>query len=131
MLGKALFGLSNWRIVGVPVSDSIEYFHKELRELERETTRQFKLNLAESDTPIDLLEGYIGEGYAIPTPEAIETTRKLAKMEGILLDPTYTSKGMTGTIDAIKQNKVRDGAIPVFIHTGGVFGLFARRDLFS
>src|SRR3954468_1516962 len=33
MLGKALFRLDNWRIVAVPVSDSIDYFQKELREL--------------------------------------------------------------------------------------------------
>jgi D-cysteine desulfhydrase len=131
MMGEALFGPSNWRIVGVPVSDSLEYFHKELRELERETTRQFKLNLCEEDTPIELLEGFIGEGYAIPYPVAVETTRMLARSEGILLDPTYTSKGMTGAIAAVKERKVRDGAVPVFIHTGGVFGLFARRDLFA
>jgi D-cysteine desulfhydrase len=131
MMGKALFKLDSWRIVGVPVSDNLEYFHKELRELERETTRQFKLGLEESQTPIELIDGFIGEGYAIPYPQAIETTRLLAKSEGVLLDPTYTSKAMTGMLAAIREGRIRRGAVPVFIHTGGVFGLFARRDLFS
>jgi D-cysteine desulfhydrase len=130
MLGKALLGLERWRIVGVPVSDSVEYFQKELRDLERQTVREFNLRLDEAVTPIDLLGGYIGNGYAIPYPDAVETTRLLARTEGILLDPTYTAKAMTGMIGAIRTGGVRAGAVPVFIHTGGVFGLFARRDLF-
>jgi D-cysteine desulfhydrase len=129
MVGKALFGLENWRIVGVPVSDSLDYFRKELRELERATSRDFKLNLAEAQTPIELIDGFIGEGYAIQYPAAIETTRLLARREGVILDPTYTSKGMTGAIATIRAGGVRRGAVPVFIHTGGAFGLFARRDL--
>ena len=130
MLGKALFGLKNWRMVGVPVSDSIEFFQKELRSLERETTAKFSLGVTESDTPIDLIDGFIGEGYAIPYPDAIATIKLLATTEGIILDPTYTSKAMTGTIATIRAGKVRPGAVPVFIHTGGAFGLMARRDLF-
>ena len=104
---------------------------KELRDLERATTRQFQLNLDESQTPIDLIDGFIGEGYAIPYPEAVATTKTLARREGVLLDPTYTAKAMTGTIATIRSGGLRPGAIPVFIHTGGVFGLFARRDLFA
>jgi D-cysteine desulfhydrase len=131
MLGKALFGLENWRMVGIPVSDSVEYFHKELRDLERATSAQFRLGLEEAQTPIELIDGFIGEGYAIPFPAAVETIRLLARTEGVLLDPTYTSKAMTGMIETIKNGGVRPGAVPVFIHTGGAFGLMARRDLFQ
>jgi D-cysteine desulfhydrase len=130
MLGKAVFGLDKWRMVGVPVSDSVEFFQKDLRELIDKTTREFGLNVTESQTPIELIDGFIGEGYAIPYPEAIETTRLLARSEGVLLDPTYTSKAMTGMIATIRRGGVRAGAVPVFVHTGGAFGLMARRDLF-
>jgi 1-aminocyclopropane-1-carboxylate deaminase/D-cysteine desulfhydrase-like pyridoxal-dependent ACC family enzyme len=37
MLGKALFGLDNWRMVGVPVSDSLDYFRREIRQLINQT----------------------------------------------------------------------------------------------
>ena len=133
MLGKALFGLDQWRMVGIPVSDSVEYFQKELRQLVGETVEQFKLDVTEAQTPIELIDGFIGEGYAIPFREAIETTHLLARSEGVLLDPTYTSKAMCGAIAAIRGRAgggVRPGAVPVFIHTGGAFGLMARRDLF-
>jgi D-cysteine desulfhydrase len=132
MLGKALFGLENWRMVGIPVSDSIEYFQKELRELVAQTSKQFGLNVTEAQTPIELIDGFIGEGYAIPYPDAIATTQLLAEKEGILLDPTYTSKAMTGMLATIRRaGGVRAGAVPVFVHTGGAFGLMARRDLFA
>jgi D-cysteine desulfhydrase len=130
MLGKALFGLESWRVVGVPVSDSIDYFRREIRDLISRTVSEFQLELNESQTPLELLDGFIGDGYAIPYPAAVETTKLLARHEGIILDPTYTSKGMTGMLGAIGAGGVRDGAVPLFVHTGGAFGLFARRDLF-
>jgi 1-aminocyclopropane-1-carboxylate deaminase/D-cysteine desulfhydrase-like pyridoxal-dependent ACC family enzyme len=37
---------------------------------------------------------------------------------------------MTGTIDTIGKGGVRPDAIPLFIHTGGIFGLMAKRELF-
>jgi D-cysteine desulfhydrase len=57
-------------------------------------------------------------------------TRDARRREGILLDPTYTSKAFCGFADAIRNGGVRAGATPVFVHTGGAFGLMARRDLF-
>ena len=77
-----------------------------------------------------MIDGFIGEGYAIPYPAALETVKLLATSEGVLFDPTYTAKAMAGAIATIKIGGVRSGALPVFIHTGGIFGLLARRDLF-
>lgn len=131
ILGKALFGCENWRIAGIAVSDTVESLTNDIRDLERRTVAEFKLGLSESDTPIELLDGFIGEGYAIPYPEAVETVRLLARTEGLLLDPTYTAKAMTGMLATIRNGGVRRGATPVFLHTGGAFGLMARRDLFA
>lgn len=131
MLGRALLKCDNWRVVGVPVSDSVAYFQKELRDLERATNEAFHLGLNESEAPIELIDGFIGDGYAIPYPAAIDTLKLLARKEGILLDPTYTAKGMTGMLETIRGVSLRPGAIPLFVHTGGAFGLMARRDLFS
>ena len=129
MLGRALLGCEKWRILGVPVSDSVEYFHSSLRQLERGTVDQFALELTEAQTPIELVDGFIGEGYAIPYPEAVETTRLLGRSEGIVLDPSYTSKGMTGMLSSLKDQP--SDRVPVYVHTGGSFGLFARRDLLA
>ena len=130
ILGKALFRCEKWRIIGVPICDSAPFFMEDVRQLIDQTIVKHELDLREFDTPIELLDGFIGEGYALPYAESIETLNTVARTEGILLDPTYTSKAMTGMVDAIAKQKVRKGATPVFIHTGGVFGLMARRDLF-
>jgi D-cysteine desulfhydrase len=117
-------------VLGVPVSDSVEYFRRELRRLERETVAEYGLELEEPETPIELIDGFIGDGYAIPYPGEVETIRLLARTEGLLLDPTYTGKAMTGVLEHLKAERGRREATPVFIHTGGAFGLMARRDLF-
>lgn len=129
MLGRALLGCNNWRILGVPVSDSAEYFHKSLRELERSTVEQFSLDLSPEQTPIELVDGFIGEGYAVPFPKAVDTIKLLGRSEGIILDPSYTSKGMTGMLANLKNQPPE--RLPVYIHTGGAFGMFARRDLLT
>jgi len=131
MIGRALFASDNWRIVGIPVSDSVEFFKKDLRDLERRTNAEYQLGLSEDQTPIELIDGFIGEGYAIPYPAALETVKLLARLEGVLFDPTYTAKAVTGAIATIQRGGLRNGALPVFIHTGGIFGLLARRDLFE
>ncbi|MGI9428771.1 MAG: 1-aminocyclopropane-1-carboxylate deaminase/D-cysteine desulfhydrase [Bythopirellula sp.] len=127
MLGRALLGLDHWRILGVPVSDSVDFFQQSLRELERAAVDQFRLDLSPAQTPIELIDGFIGEGYAIPYPEAVETIRLLGRTEGIVLDPSYTSKGVTGMLASIQDRPAE--RLPVYIHTGGSFSLFARRDL--
>ena len=68
---------------------------------------------------------YVGAGYGIPSPEALEALRLLASTEGIVLDPVYTSKGFAGLIDHIRKGRLRAGERVVFVHTGGTPALFA------
>jgi D-cysteine desulfhydrase len=131
ILGRALFDAQHVRVWGIPVSDSLPFFQADIRKLLDDTIAQFELGLTVKETPIDLIDGSIGEGYAIPTPAALKTLKLVARTEGILLDPTYTAKAMSGFLDFVKAGRVRAGALPVFVHTGGVFGLMARRDLFE
>ena len=41
---------------------------------------------------------FIGEGYAIPYPAAVETIKLLAKTEGILLDPARVETTIAGHV---------------------------------
>jgi L-cysteate sulfo-lyase len=67
---------------------------------------------------------YVGSGYGFSTPASIEAIKTLARLEGILLDPVYTGKGMAGFIDLVKKGQFRKGQNIVFLHTGGSVGLF-------
>ena len=130
ILGAALLQPNNVRVIGVPICDSVQFFHQDVRRLVSETVEKYELGLTAEQTPVELVGGFIGEGYAIAYPAAIEMLKLVARTEGVLLDPTYTSKAILGTVETIKRGGLRAGARALFVHTGGVFGLMARRDLF-
>jgi D-cysteine desulfhydrase family pyridoxal phosphate-dependent enzyme len=69
--------------------------------------------------------GFIGAGYAVPTPEALDAIRLLARTEGIACDPVYSGKALAALVTAARAGDV-DGAT-VFWHTGGYHALFADR----
>ena len=74
---------------------------------------------------------YVGEGYGIPNEGTIEAIRMMARLEGILLDPVYSGKGMAGLIDLIRTGHFKRGQNVVFLHTGGSVGLFGYTDFFD
>jgi L-cysteate sulfo-lyase len=71
---------------------------------------------------------YIGKGYGFPTPGTIEAINLLARLEGILLDPVYSGKGMAGLIDLVRNGVFKKTETVVFIHTGGSAALFGYAD---
>jgi hypothetical protein len=70
-------------------------------------------------------DAYVGEAYGRPTPAGTEAINLLAQTEAILLDPVYSSKGMSELIDHIRSGKVGKDETVVFVHTGGNPALFA------
>lgn len=68
---------------------------------------------------------YVGQGYGFPAPDTIEAIETLARLEGILLDPVYSGKGMAGLIDLTRKGFFKKGQNIVFLHTGGSVGLFS------
>jgi 1-aminocyclopropane-1-carboxylate deaminase/D-cysteine desulfhydrase-like pyridoxal-dependent ACC family enzyme len=73
-------------------------------------------------------EGYIGDGYGIPTTACLEAIRLLACNEGIFLDPVYSDKAMAGMIDHIRRGGIAPTETVAFLHTGGSPALFAQVD---
>jgi D-cysteine desulfhydrase/L-cysteate sulfo-lyase len=72
--------------------------------------------------------GFTGAGYKTLTPEGLEALDLVARLEGVLLDTTYTAKAMAGLLDHIRTGNVRPGDSVVFIHTGGTPVLFAEAE---
>ena len=77
---------------------------------------------------ITSLLDYVGEGYAILTDEARDAMRLVGRLEGILLDPVYSSKAMAGLIDHARTGRIAASQNVVFLHTGGTPALFAYAD---
>ena len=70
-------------------------------------------------------QGFIGEGYGIPTEPALEAIDLLARTEAILLDPCYTSKAMAALIAHVRGGELTPAETVVFLHTGGMPALFS------
>jgi D-cysteine desulfhydrase family pyridoxal phosphate-dependent enzyme len=71
-------------------------------------------------------QGFIGEGYGIPTPGGLEAIDLLARTEAILLDPVYTSKGFAALLAHVRAGDIPPTDTIVFLHTGGMPALFTR-----
>jgi L-cysteate sulfo-lyase len=74
---------------------------------------------------------YVGSGYGLPTPGMVEAVTMVARLEGILLDPVYSGKGMAGLIDLCRKGQFKKGDNVVFLHTGGAVALYGYTDSFK
>ena len=83
------------------------------------------------DTRVHYHMGFLGEGYAHPTPEGEEAILTFARAEGILLEHIYSAKAFACFLD-LARRRVFPAAEPVcVIHTGGVPALFSQFDEFQ
>lgn len=70
---------------------------------------------------------HFGDGYGAPTASCREALDLCARLEGLLLDPVYSGKGMAGLVAAVRGGGVPDEGRIVFIHTGGLPALLTPR----
>lgn len=68
-----------------------------------------------------------GPAYGEGSPESWAALDLVARLEGLLLDPVYTAKGMAGALADLRSDPAGDAQV-VFVHTGGVPALFAYPD---
>jgi D-cysteine desulfhydrase len=66
-------------------------------------------------------------GRADVRQEELETVVRLARLEGLVLDPVYTAKAFGGLVDRLKRDPRQFGARVCFVHTGGIFSVFPFR----
>jgi len=71
-----------------------------------------------------VLDGYVGAGYGKASPEVFDLIRDLTRLEGVVLDPVYTGKAFLGMLAELARGRFDDCDDLVFIHTGGIFGVF-------
>lgn len=64
-------------------------------------------------------QGFIGDGYGLPTPEGLEAMRLAARTEALVLDPTYTAKGLAALVAHVRSSELGADDTVVFLHTGG------------
>ena len=78
-----------------------------------------------TDDDVHNSDDYVGEDYGSLTPECVDALKLMAQTEGIFLDPSYTSKALSGLIDHIQKGRISSEETVIFLHTGGTPALFA------
>lgn len=122
------------RVVSMAVCDDVAYF----TEIIDRISNGAKAYLPEykdaqlNKENIEVIDKYVGLGYAISRPEELEFIKHVARTEAVVLDPVYTGKAMYGVYYELKEGGALVGSKNIlFIHTGGMFGLFPVSEQFE
>ncbi|MCP4728105.1 MAG: pyridoxal-phosphate dependent enzyme, partial [bacterium] len=127
LLGKYLTN-SNVNIIGFNIYSAAKDFSAVIKKLCKKTIAEYELDVDIDQDDIMINNDYLGEGYALTDDQQLEKILSFARLEGIILDHVYTGKAMIGMQDLLARYPEKYGENILFIHTGGLFGLFPIRD---
>ena len=126
MVAGCLLADLETRVIGISADESAASLEREIRAIMAGMPALFNLPADRfTDAEVVVDDRFVGEGYGIPTEASHEAIELLARTEAIFLDPTYTSKAMSGLIARVRAGAFGDGQTVLFWHTGGQVGLFA------
>jgi D-cysteine desulfhydrase len=112
------------RIACVNVCDDRSYFDDIIGRILRAMDERWSLGVGRAVRDLDIVDGHVGLGYARSRREELETIRDVCRRDGLVLDPVYTGKAFHGVVTELARDRARFGDRIVFVHTGGIFGLF-------
>lgn len=121
------------QVIGMAVCDSEGYFYEKIVDDVSQWQTQFApehSGLAQT-LAVTTNANYIDPGYAIAYPEVFASIAWLAREEGVVLDPVYTGKAFYGMCEEIKRGVFSGVSDLVFVHTGGIFGVFPYKNALS
>ena len=125
MAGLALLG-SPLRLVGIDVGKLWKGFPPSIARLASEICARLDEPHPFAPQDVPLIEvTYVGQAYAVPSEQGNAALKRLARTEGILLDPVYTAKAFAGLLDLVERKQLSRDAPIIFLHTGGLPALFA------
>ncbi len=133
VLGNYLTGAGK-RIIGVNIFGTADYFKAEVMRIANQTLQLLGKPAGISADQLEIVDGFVGRGYALSTPQEIEFIKTIIQKEGILFDPVYTGKAFRGLVTTLAEtpkkivSKANDNVL--FVHTGGLFAVFSKEDLF-
>jgi D-cysteine desulfhydrase len=115
---------------GINVKDTAEIFADRIYNLINEAKNKFNLKVEFRKKEIQIIDGYVGEGYAKSRNEELDLIRTFAENTGIILDPVYTGKAIYGLFEEIRKGRFASKDKILFLHSGGGFGLFPVKERF-
>ena len=86
--------------------------------------------LAGLDKPVgecQVEHDYLGDGYGQINDATIEAIELAGRLEGLVCDPVYSGKALSGLIGCFESGRIPKDTKTVFVHTGGLPGLLSDR----
>lgn len=114
-----------FKIIGSTVGPYSKEYNVKMANFINKTSEQFELGIKATPDELCVLGDYWGIEYDIPDSKTYETIYRLARTEGLFVDPTYSGKGFTALLDIIESEKIPAGSDVLFIHTGGTPALWS------
>ncbi|NOX64587.1 MAG: pyridoxal-phosphate dependent enzyme [Chlorobi bacterium] len=124
LLGAAMLGL-NLKIYGVNVVDDGETTRNTIIELVEDCIKDFNLKVNVDYNNLIIMDGYSAEGYKSIADNKLKLIKEFFQSSGILLDPAYTGKAFYAYHENFLKGKKKSNVM--FLHTGGIFGIFSKR----
>ena len=121
--------LPHTRIVGIDIDAEPERVRADVVAYAEAATAHLDQPFDPAD--VEVVAGHAGPAYGVPHQATVEAIKLGAALEGLVLDPVYSGKGLAGLIALIRSGQWTSGENIVFIHTGGAPALFAYRHLFD
>jgi len=128
LIGKILLA-SSIEVVSVNVCDNAVFFKQKISQIIDEFKRKYRIEIDIEADEIKIIDGYVGAGYGLIGVDEVELIKHFARNEGIILDPVYGAKAFYGLQTMLTDKKLAGKNI-LFIHTGGIFGVFPLADQF-
>ena len=129
-LGMALHDVAA-RVWGINVCEDEAWFLNKVAADIADWQRRYAQPLPGRELDVNVIDGYVGPGYGRADAEVFDTISRLARLEGLILDPVYTGKAFHGMLEELRRGRFDDCDDIVFVHTGGTFGLFPQRRHFN
>ena len=116
-----------WEVIGATVSPYSKQNNVIMAALINAASEKFELGITAEPDELRILGDYWGAGYDVPDEKTYQTIYRLARTEGLFVDPTYTGKGFTALLDLVESEKIPAGSNVLFIHTGGLPALWSEQ----
>ena len=121
--------LPDTRVVGIDIDAEPERVRGDVVIYAKSAAALLDQPFDESD--VEVVAGHAGPAYGVAHEATVEAIKLGAGLEGLVLDPVYSGKGLAGLIALVRGGRWTKGQDIVFIHTGGAPSLFAYRHLFD
>ncbi len=124
LVGLSLMGFRK-KVYAVNVVDDERTTRKIILDLAEGAVEKYRLPVKVHSEDLTILDGYSKEGYKKISPEKVKLLKQLAIQSGIILDPAYTGKAFYAFNEKFLSGRNKTDIL--FVHTGGIFGVFPKK----